>query len=167
MKDIKGYEGLYAVTSCGKVWSYRSKKFLKLGKNYWGYKQAILSKNGKTKAFSVHRLVAEAYIPNPDNKPQVNHKNEVKTDNYINNLEWVTHKENCNYGTHNERISEKLKKVKCKPVLCVELNKVFESTLAAEAETGVSNSNISSVCNGRRKTAGGYHWQYTEDIKNA
>jgi hypothetical protein len=75
----------------------------------------------------VHRLVGEAYIPNPDDKPQINHKDENKSHNYIANLEWVTAKENCNYGTRNKRLR--------KSVYCVELDKVFESLLDAANNT--------------------------------
>lgn len=78
-----------------------------------------LYKDGKGKTLYVHRLVAEAYIPNPEEKTEVNHKSEVKTDNCINNLEWMTAKENSNYGTRNKRIG--------KSVYCVELNQRFET----------------------------------------
>ena len=161
MKDIKGYEGLYAITSCGKVWSYRSKKFLKpIEKN--GYLSINLYKEGKVKQCNIHRLVAEAYIPNPDNKPQVNHKNEVKTDNYINNLEWATVKENLNYGTRNERAN----KTKSIPVYCAELDRVFDGASTAQREIGVWNANIIACCRGKRNTAGGYHWCYAQVARN-
>jgi hypothetical protein len=88
MEDIKGYEGLYAVTSCGRVWSYRSKKFLKPKEDKNGYLSVGLRLNGKQDRRYIHRLVAEAYIPNPAALPQVNHKDEIKSHNYINNLEW-------------------------------------------------------------------------------
>lgn len=104
MKDILDYEGLYAITSCGKVWSYRSQKFLKPKIKKNGYLEVDLRKNGSHKFCLVHRLVAEAYINNPFNLAEVNHKDEIKAHNWINNLEWVSHKDNCNYGTRNERI---------------------------------------------------------------
>ena len=110
MKDIVGYEGLYAITSCGKVWSYRAKKFMKLHTDRYGYQELILQKDGVRKHYKVHRLVAEAYIPNPDNKEQVNHKDEVKSHNWVNNLEWATCKENINYGTRTERMATTRKK---------------------------------------------------------
>ena len=106
MKDIQGYEGLYAVTSCGKIWSYRSKKFINIRKNRGGYLVVNLSKNGKNTTYQVHRLVAKAYIPNPDDLPQINHKDENKEHNYVNNLEWCTAKYNSNYGTRNQRALE-------------------------------------------------------------
>ena len=110
MKDIQGYEGLYAITSRGKIWSYRSNKFLKPYKSNKGYLYVKLFKNGIGKAYSIHRLVALNYIPNPENKEQVNHKDENKENNCINNLEWMTNYENCHYGTKNLRISLALKK---------------------------------------------------------
>lgn len=109
MKDVKGYEGLYAITSCGKVWSYKSKRFIIPHPNKKGYLRIKLYKNNSYKTYSIHRLVAEAYIPNFENKSQVNHKDENKSNNCVGNLEWVTSKENANYGTRNERIANSLK----------------------------------------------------------
>ena len=154
MKDIKGYEGLYAITSCGKVWSYKSQKFLKPTKGTCGYLQIVLHKNGERKTCLIHRLVAEAYIPNPENKTDVNHKNEIKTDNYVNNLEWTTHKENMYYGTLKVRIT--------KPVYCEELDKYFPSTNEAAHQLGIDQGSISKCCRGNRKTCGGYHWRYVQ-----
>ena len=154
MKDIKGYEGLYAITSCGKVWSYKSQKFLKPVDNGIGYLKVGLSKEGKKEYRFVHRLVAEAYIPNPENKTDVNHKNEIKTDNYVNNLEWTTHKENMNYGTLKVRMS--------KPVYCEELDKYFPSGNEAAQQLGIPQSGITMCCRGNRKTCGGYHWRYAQ-----
>lgn len=157
MKDIKGYEGLYAITSCGKVWSYKSQKFLKPA-SVNGYLRVGLSKNNVREFYLIHRLVAEAYIPNPEGKPQVNHKDENKTHNYINNLEWATSKENCNYGTRNKRSV----KERSMPVYCVELNKVYKSQVDATRELGLSSGGISRCLKGTRQTAGGYHWKYVE-----
>lgn len=154
MKDIKGYEGLYAITSCGKVWSYFSGQFLKPEITEKGYLRVSLIKNGKVKHFKIHRLVAEAYIPNPEGKPQVNHKDEDKTHNYVGNLEWMTSKENNNYGTRNQKIR--------KPVYCVELDREFESITAAAKELGLSKGNISNALSGKYKTCGGYHWQFAQ-----
>ena len=119
MRDIKGYESLYAVTSCGKIFSYRKKKFLSPRKNNSGYLRVALYKDGKAKDFLVHRLVAEAYLPNPANLPQVNHIDEDKTNNALLNLEWCTAAENVNYS-------------QARKVICLETNEVFDSmTLAA------------------------------------
>lgn len=104
MKDIKGYEGLYAVTSCGKVWGYKRKKFLVAFPDHCGYLNVNLSRKGIVSRYKVHRLVMAAYCPTDDFTLEVNHKDENKNNNAITNLEWVTHKENCNYGTRNERI---------------------------------------------------------------
>lgn len=101
MTDISGYEGLYAITEDGKVWSYERKgqgahpaKFLTIRKNPQGYLWIILYKNWVGKGYRIHRLVAQAYIPNLENKPQVNHKNGIKSDNRIENLEWCTAEQN-------------------------------------------------------------------------
>ena len=158
MRDVAGFEGLYAVTSCGKVWSYRSKKFLKPAATHGGYLQVFLYADGKRHNCYVHRLVAEAYIPNPLGLPQINHLNEIKADNYVNNLEWVTSKENCNYGTRNERQS----RAQSRPVYCVELDKVFYGVNAAARELGLQNACISRCCQGTQKTTGGYHFRYAD-----
>ena len=155
MKDIQNYEGLYAITSCGKVWSYKSQMFL-TPREHNGYQRIALYKDGVAKDFLIHRLVAEAYIPNPENKPQVNHLDEIKTHNYISNLEWATAKENLNYGTRSKRLG----KNHCKSVYCVELDKTFESLKLAAEELGITQAGISMVCKGKRKTCGGYHWEY-------
>ena len=158
MKDIKGYEGLYAITSCGKVWSYRAQKFLKPVDNRFGYLKVGLWKEEKTESRFIHRLVAEAYIPNPENKTDVNHKNEIKTDNYVNNLEWTTHKENINYGTRNARVAEK----NSIPVYCEELNTVFPSAIEAARQLDLDQGSITKCCKGARKTCGSYHWRYIQ-----
>ena len=107
-KDVQGYEGLYQVSNLGRVKSlgrfvdklkchyWQEEKILKPRKNHYGYLRFNLYKDGKTKTFSVHRLVAVAFIPNPENKPQIDHINADKTNNTVNNLRWVTCKENIN-----------------------------------------------------------------------
>jgi hypothetical protein len=116
--------------------------------------------NNVKQTCKVHRLVAEAYIPNPDNLPQVGHKDENPSNNCVENLYWTDPKENNNYGTHGLRIS----KANGKSVYCVELDKVFHSTREAERQTGIPHENIAACCRGDRyKSAGGYHWKYVEE----
>lgn len=153
MKDIKGYEGLYAITEDGRVWSYKKNKFIER-KIQSNYSRVNLYKDGITKYCYVHRLVAEAFLPNPNNLPQVNHKDENKSNNNVNNLEWCTGKYNCNHGTRIQRISTKLKR----KILCVELNQVFNSL--KEASAYINKTSVCECLKGRCKTAGGYHWRY-------
>lgn len=123
-KDIKGYEGLYQASSIGNVKSIgryvnaknNSKKYMKSiilkgVANDRGYYMVVLSKEGKKRKVFVHRLIAETFIENPKNYTQVNHKDEDKTNNNINNLEWCSCKYNCNYGTRNKRLAGRRKKV--------------------------------------------------------
>lgn len=158
MRDIKNYEGLYAVTSCGKVWSYRKKKFLSPGLRR-GYKSVVLCNSEGKKNYVIHRLVAEAYLPNPDNLPQVNHKDENKLNNNINNLEWCSVKENINYGTRTQR----MKKSQGKMVYCKEKKTIYESITAAGEDLGIRISNISNVCNGKQKTAHNLHFYFLDE----
>lgn len=159
MKDIKGYEGIYAVTEDGKVWSYRRSKFLSSSNNNGGYLRVDLCKDGGRKTVLIHRLVAEAYLPNPDNLPIVNHKDENKQNNHISNLEWCTVGYNNMYGTHAEAVAKK----NCRPVYCVELDKVFESQKAAGEAIGTDGKRVNDVLRGKCKTTKGYHFCYLED----
>lgn len=158
MKDIKDYEGLYGITSCGKVWSYRSNKFLKpyMAGSDLSYQYVHLIKDGVSKNFRVHRLVAEAYIPNPNNLPEVNHKDEIKTNNYVSNLEWCDRDYNHHYGTQIERA----RKTRGKPIYCQETDKVYGSQKEAAAELGLDQGNISKVCCGILSHTGGYHFEF-------
>ena len=109
-KPIKDFEGYYEVSNIGRVRSLNYKrtgkeKILKNIEDYKGYLEVVLTKNGKRKQFKVHRLVAEAFIPNPENKPCIDHINTIKSDNRVENLRWVTYKENSN----NEKTLEKFK----------------------------------------------------------
>lgn len=102
LKPIKGYEGLYYITKDGKVYSRIQNKWLKI----WADNQGYLVVNLQGEKKRVHRLVAEAFIPNPDNLPVVNHKDENKSNPSVDNLEWCTYKYNNNYGTCQERRKE-------------------------------------------------------------
>ena len=150
MRDVKRYEGIYGVTSCGKVWSYKRQKFLTPFYNTKGYLKVDLCKNGKVKRFFVHRLVAEAYIPNPDNLPQVDHIDNDKNHNYINNLQWLTNRDNC-------------RKSKNKPILQFDLNNNFIREWECTADVGKEvRHNIRHCLKGKQKTAYGYIWKYKE-----
>ena len=142
-KQIAGYEGLYEVSNYGNVYSIRNKKILKLSKDNLGYLRVMLCKNDKQKSFLVHRLVAIAFIPNPENKATVNHIDEDKTNNHVYNLEWMSRGDNVRYS-------------KCKKVLCIETGQPYDSMADAERETGAKN--IGKACRGKQKTAGGFHW---------
>ena len=111
MRDIPGFEGRYAITSCGKVWSHLSKKFLVQRKDKDGYLRISLrtGPQEQLKTYQVHRLVAITYLPNPNNLSEVNHKDEVKSNNCLTNLEWCSHKYNMNYGSRTNRASNSRK----------------------------------------------------------
>ena len=164
MIDISGYEGRYAVTSCGKVLSYRHKKFLKPAGGNGNYQMVTLvDADGKGHNEYVHRLVAKAYIPNhdPQKYTDVNHKDEVKDHNWVNNLEWCDRKYNNNYGNRTQRAA----KAKRQAVYCVELDKRFDSIKEAAEATGIHQGNLSSLLKHNKDgnhTLGGYHWRYAK-----
>lgn len=157
MKDIKNYEGLYAITEDGKVWSYKRQKFLSPKINKLNRMSVMLCKgNDSHKMYSIHRLVAQAYIPNPDSLPEVNHKDENPMNNSVSNLEWCTGTYNVNYGTRNDRCGQPSRK----PVYCVELDKTFISLREAAKAINVRPAAISHCLIGNSKICGGYHWRY-------
>lgn len=168
-RPVAGYEGIYEVSNYGNVFSLeridsagrrRGGFKLKQKTNKYGYKCVNLSKNGIVTSTTVHRLVAQAFIPNPDNKPEVNHKNEDKQDNRVENLEWVTSKENQNHATLPQRRS----KVKRKTILQIDsktgrIIAKYNSSVDAKKQTGISAAHIRNCCSGHRKHAGGYIWK--------
>ena len=160
-RDIKGYEGLYQISNKGRVKSLYngSERILKLYDNGDGYLNAILYKNTVAQHKLVHRLVAEVFITNPDNKLQVNHKDENKLNNCVENLEWITHIDNCNYGTRNERISRKILQYSKSG----EFIREWQSAAEVERELNINHSNIASCCKCKRKSAGGFVWRYKEE----
>lgn len=140
---------------------YKREKIKALTDNGHGYLHLTLCKNGKQRHVYVHRLVAEVFIPNPNKLPEVNHKDENKQNNNVNNLEWCTKKYNNCYGTKNERGA----KARGKTVLQIDINSneiinTFDSTHEAARKTGLSQGNIFSCCNGKHKSIGGYKWRY-------
>lgn len=175
-KDIEGYEGVYMVSNWGNVKSLerldslghlRKERILK-PRNNKGYLFVILCKDGKSKHHYIHRLVAEAFLPNPDNLPQINHIREFeKTNNRVENLEWCDRKYNCNYGSRNQRIADKLvngkwsKKVN-QYTIDGEFIKKWSSMAEVKRQLGYAQGNICKCCNGQRKTAYGYIWRYRQ-----
>lgn len=163
-RDIPDYVGIYQVSNLGRV--RRTKRYkaepgiLRYSKTRIGYLRVCLSKKSKRKSYLVHRLVAVAFIPNPDGLPQINHKNECKTDNRAENLEWCTQKYNNNYGTARFRSSV----IQSTPVVQLttggKMIREFYGMHEAERKTGVCAQNIHKCCNGVYKTAGGYKWKY-------
>ena len=155
---VVGFEN-YEVSNLGKVRNIKSGKVLKPHLNHKGYLKHHLSKNNKLKELFLHRIIATAFIDNPEGKPCVNHIDENKLNNDLSNLEWCTVKENNVHGTRIKRVAEKLSQ----KVIQLDLNgnvlNEFESMVQAGQETGVSRSNISSCCNGKLKSAGGYKWK--------
>lgn len=160
MKDIAGYEGLYAITPYGEVWSYKRKRFLKPSTNTGGYFQVLLYKDGKRYCRFVHRLTAEAYLDNPENLPQVNHKDEVKTHNWISNLEWANAKYNNNFGTRNDRIAKAMinNPKRSHRIRCVETGEEFPSISECARNLGISQGNLSDHLHGRHKHVNGLHF---------
>ena len=178
-KDIKGYEGLYQVSNFGRVKSLERESwngkayFIKkeqirtILKDTGGYYYIGLTKEGKTKNYMVHRLVAEAFIPNPDNYPEVNHKDENKLNNCVDNLEWCTSKYNANYGNRNNKVKEIIRKKGInKPVLQYDLDgnfiKEYDALYQAYKATGIRHTNISTCCRGIYKQSGGFIWKFKE-----
>lgn len=166
-KEIEGYENLYQISNHGRVKSlnYRhtgKEKIRKPTKRKDGYLKVVLFKQGKRKNYQVHRLVAQAFIDNSNNLPEINHRDEVKTNNCASNLEWCTNYYNINYGTRNQRVAESNTNNPntSKQVLCVETGKTYPSTHQVQRELGFNQGHISSTCNGKRNTCGGFHWRY-------
>lgn len=166
LRDIPGYEGRYAATTDGRIWSHIRNIFLVQIYDRYGYLKVNLRKDGQTKTWTVHRLIALTFIPNPEGKATVNHKDEVKTNNNVDNLEWMTVQENDAYGTRVARASANSAKARKKPVQCVETGEIFECAGAAGKAIGLESTNITACC--KRKphcTVGGYHWRYVEKCK--
>lgn len=179
-KDIEGYEELYQVSNLGRVRSLGNgssnvskERIMKPYKEKKGYLRVRLCKNGKYKHFLIHRLVANAFIPNPNNKPFIDHIDTNPSNNKVDNLRWVTNKENCNNPlTINHLIENSgLKNMKgklnhlSKPILQFSIDGEFirkwDSAADITRELGISNGNICSCCRGERyKTAYGYIWKY-------
>ena len=182
-KDIEGYEGIYQVSNLGNVRSLNYKntgetRILKTRINRCGYICVCLGR--KRKDFKVHRLVAIAFIPNPENKPCVDHINAIRTDNRVENLRWVTHEENMNKPLSREHMSEAFKGEKhpmygrrgkdnpcSKKIVQLDLQgdliKIWDSMHEARREGHFNVAHISSCCKGNRKTHKGFKWKYYDE----
>lgn len=169
-KDIPGFEGYYQASTSGQIRSLRRAitqkgpkksytrimqgKTLQPRKQNSNYYVVWLSVGSKKFPELVHRLVAKTFIPNIDNKPCINHKNGIKTDNRIDNLEWCDYSDNIK---HSHKIIGRKKN--SKPILCIELNQKFQSIQEASTALSLSRCAISHALNGRSKTAGGFTWK--------
>lgn len=160
IKDIINFEN-YQISDDGRVWSKKSNKWLKpIDVN--GYKKASLYKNGKEYQRLVHRLVAEAFIPNPNNYDEINHINEDKSDNRVENLEWCTPNYNINYGTRIERqVNSISKKVFQYSIDNVLLNTYKSCTEAERENPSFNHRGISYACIGKLKTYKGFKWSHS------
>lgn len=162
-REIDGFPD-YEVSNLGRVCSFKGKypRIMKPRNNQWGYPYVTLCHDGKHVMKRVHRLVAEAFVPNPENKPEVNHIDEDKSNNIVDNLERVTRKENCNHGTRNSRLAKSLSRTVIQYTIGGVFMAEYSSTHEAERITGISQSHICQACRGKQKTAGGYLWLYEE-----
>lgn len=174
-KDVKGYEGLYQVSNLGRVKSlyYGKERIMHPQKRQHGYLGVQLHGRGghaerNFRTMSVHRLVAEAFIPNPDGLTEVNHKDEDKTNNIVDNLEWISHKANTNYGTAQKRRAAQIinNPKYCTPInqytLDGELVAEYPSIAEAFRQTGCSRGNIHKALVGTYTHAYGYKWRYAD-----
>ena len=169
-KPIEGYDGLYLISDTGKIFSAKSEKILKTYTNRLGYERIELNINGVAKKHLVHRLVAEAFIPNPDNLPIINHKDENPRNNSVDNLEWCTYQYNTNYGTCIERRVENTvykhgeENPNSKKVYQFDMdgNLLAEYVSVREAAriTGLSDRSISKACVGSLKKYAEYVWSH-------
>ena len=172
-KDIYGYNGRYSVSNLGNVKRIYTIKYNKKNKknekiyieknmtlftDKCGYKNISLIKDKKRKTKKVHRLVAEAFIPNPKNKPQINHKNGIKSDNTVENLEWCTHQENQTHAwkTGLRKTPKKVNQYSLNGKLIKEWNSIKE----IEKTLKIKWCNVNACCLGRRKKSHGYIWKY-------
>ena len=182
-KDIQGYEGIYQVSNYGRIKSlgryyfsgmynaikkYQNENIRKIEKTRDGYIMVALCKDGKIKKYLVHRLVAEHFIDNQDNLPQINHIDENKQNNYYKNLEWCSNKYNINYGMRNEKARKSMTKIKGRKVNQYDLKnnfiKQYSSINGASKQFNRKGSNIRNCCIGKQKTAYGFKWKYADDV---
>lgn len=181
-KDIPGFEGKYQVSNLGRVKSLARirwkrgfayqypERILKPIYNPNGYAKVSLHYEGRATQVSIHRLVADVFIPNPEEKAQVNHKNGDRADNRAENLEWMTPLENTRHSIY--VLGHPKKGMNGHAVRCIETGEVYASASLAEHATGASHSGLLNCLKNpqytdrsgvqKRRTAGGYHWEYVE-----
>lgn len=166
-KDVDGYEGRYQVSNYGRVRStIKRYRYLSYKIDRYGYYAIALSYGGKMKHFTVHRLVAQAFLPKwHKTDTQVNHKNEIKIDNRVENLEWCNAKYNSNYGTRIERVAEHRKKPILQYSTAGEFIKEWDSATDAARFYNKRKSDIYTCCKGKQQTAYGYKWKYKEEAE--
>lgn len=166
LKDIAGYEGLYAVNEKGQVWSYRSNKFLTPYDDGYGYLKVGLFRNCIADRRRVHRLVMETFNPVEGMENlEVNHLDEDKKNNNLSNLSWVTKLENIRYGTGSQRSAQKRSKPVEQYTKDGQLVAVFPSMNEAYRQTGIYPGSISMCCNGKARSANGYVWRFAMENK--
>lgn len=151
---LQGVE--YSISEDGLVYN-RYGRCLRSYFDKYGYKYVLIRHNGKRKKYLIHRLVAQLYLPNPYNLPQVNHIDGDKGNSHISNLEWIT---SGNNQLHSRYVLGNITGFADTPVQCVETGKIYKSTREAWRDTDAGYSHISECASGKRKTAGGYHWRY-------
>lgn len=161
-KPIQGYEGLYSISSFGRVYSYYSNKILSPGKTLDGYLYVILSKNKTKKIHLLHRLVSIAFIPNPNNYPIVNHKDEDPSNCNINNLEWCDYSYNNLYSDVGNRATKHLRRKVYQYDFQGNLINVFDSLRECGRRLNFSSGDISRCCQDKINSYNGYFWSYTE-----
>ena len=166
-RPVRDYEGLYEVSNLGQVRSldrWINNRYIQgcilRPWNAHGYNLVMLCKDALRKRASIHRLVAEAFIPNPDNLPEVNHKDECKTNNHVENLEWCDREYNQEYGTARERSTLEQRKQVEQLTLDGRHVAYFSGLRIVSRELQMDSSLIAKVCRGQKKTAYGYQWRY-------
>lgn len=155
---------LYEISNIGRIRNKKTQKIISQRKNNGGYMIANLYKNGVPKTYIVHRLVADVFLPKEQGKNYVNHRDEDKTNNSVNNLEWCDVLYNNTYGTRIENASKKVRKAINQYDKNNNFIRTWSSASEVEKRLKYFGSNICTCCKGRQKTAYGYKWKYKEEI---